>query len=187
MSDLFKKAKGLFIQEDDPEVEELSPKFKITEEDRRLYGTNVEEQEISVADIDTSNLITIDYIYNSNNLNNKDKSIYKVNEINTALPDMPMDAKKASVLGMLSVSKIELNEIEQDSENRINSLIGSLDQFTKETQAIVDEAELLITEKEKEIEKLKNEISNRKQLQEKQSKLIEDELEFIKSTMNFIK
>ena len=31
MSDLFKKAKGLFIQEDDPEVEELSPKFKITE------------------------------------------------------------------------------------------------------------------------------------------------------------
>ena len=47
---------------------------------------------------------------------------------------MPSDAKKASVIGMLTVSKIEISEIEKDSKLRTDAIIGSLDQFTKETE-----------------------------------------------------
>ena len=192
MSDLFKKAKGLFIQTDESsDSVEIHSKFTITDEDRRLYGNDVEtpitQEEIKVAEIDTSNLITIDEVYHLNNLDDKDKSIYKINEIKNALPDMPNEAKKASVLGMLSVSKIELSDIDEDSTNRINALIGSLEKFTQETQSITTDAEALIAEKEKEIEELKNKISSRKQLQEQQSKLFEDELELIQSTIKFIK
>ena len=143
-------------------------------------------QETVAAEMDNSDLISIDDIYAENGLSNKDKSIYKVNEIKTALPDMPTDSKKASVIGMLTVSKIEISEIEDDAKERTDVIIAALDNFTSETQRIVDAAEEQINEKLKEIEDLKNRISNRKQLQEMQSKLCENELDLIASTVKFI-
>lgn len=143
-------------------------------------------QETVVAEIDNSDLISIDDIYAENGLSNKDKSIYKVNEIKTALPDMPTDSKKASVIGMLTVSKIGISEIEDDAKERTDVIIAALNNFTSETQRIVDAAEEQINEKLKEIEDLKNRISNRKQLQEMQSKLCENELDLIASTVKFI-
>lgn len=143
-------------------------------------------QETVAAEMDNSDLISIDDIYAKNGLSNKDKSIYKVNEIKTALPDMPTDSKKASVIGMLTVSKIGISEIEDDAKERTDVIIAALDNFTSETQRIVDAAEEQINEKLKEIEDLKNRISNRKQLQEMQSKLCENELDLIASTVKFI-
>ena len=143
-------------------------------------------QETVAAEMDNSDLISIDDIYAENGLSNKDKSIYKVNEIKTALPDMPTDSKKASVIGMLTVSKIEISEIEDDAKERTDVIIAALNNFTSETQRIVDAAEEQINEKLKEIEDLKNRISNRKQLQEMQSKLCENELDLIASTVKFI-
>lgn len=143
-------------------------------------------QETVAAEMDNSDLISIDDIYAENGLSNKDKSIYKVNEIKTALPDMPTDSKKASVIGMLTVSKIGISEIEDDAKERTDVIIAALDNFTSETQRIVDAAEEQINEKLKEIEDLKNRISNRKQLQEMQSKLCENELDLIASTVKFI-
>lgn len=143
-------------------------------------------QETVAAEMDNSDLISIDDIYAENELSNKDKSIYKVNEIKTALPDMPTDSKKASVIGMLTVSKIGISEIEDDAKERTDVIIAALNNFTSETQRIVDAAEEQINEKLKEIEDLKNRISNRKQLQEMQSKLCENELDLIASTVKFI-
>ena len=143
-------------------------------------------QETVAAEMDNSDLISIDNIYTENGLANKEKSIYKVNEIIAALPDMPTDSKKASVIGMLTVSKIGISEIEDDAKERTDRIISVLDNFTSETQRIVDAAEEQINEKLKEIEDLKNRISNRKQLQEMQSKLCENELDLIASTVKFI-
>ena len=191
------KAKNLLIETEENENVTIGGKnYEITPADREVYSSsvtferNMDGSKTPIfnesAKIDTSDLISIDEVYSANELDNKDKSIYKVNEIKAALPDMPSDAKKASVIGMLTVSKIGISEIEDDSKSRTDAIIGSLDQFTKETENIINDAETLIAEKEKEIEDLKSKIAARKQLQESQSKLFEDELDLIKKTLDFI-
>lgn len=184
---IFDKVKGALIE---------------TEEDNKNVLGNVNVSSVSgitseteyrakqpkeVVEMNNSDLISVDAIYSENGLSDNSKSIYKVNEIRAALPDMPSDSKKASVIGMLTVSKIDISEIENDAEERIDTIIAVLNNFTSETQRIVDSAEEQIAEKEKEIEELKNKIADRKQLQERQGKLCEDELELINATVNFIK
>ncbi len=194
---IFEKTKSLFIQEDTDvpmnrgnQRDPSDPSLDFIEQSTRSYGQSIHveptTEEIKVADIDTSDLITVDEVYHSNLLDDKEKSIYKVNQIKAALPDMPTDAKKASVLGMLSVSNIAIDEITADSKKRTDALIGSLNNFTNETQTIVDDATASIQQKEKEIEELRNKISERKTLQEKQQGLFEEELNSIKSTLDFI-
>lgn len=183
--DFFNKAKNLLIENEDNEKDNI---FNLTEEDRKIYSTNddISEENISSAEVDSDELMDIDYIYSINNLENKEKSIYKVIEIKEALPDMPIVSKKASVLGMLTISKIELDEIQKDSDSRVNSLIGSLEQFSQQTNKTIDYGEEVIAIKTKEIESLKNAIQERKALQEKQKELIENEINKIKNINDFI-
>lgn len=179
------KAKGLFIEK---EEDNNLINYKISPADRKAYSlsTDTDTSTVEVADIDTSKLISINDVYNENNLSDKDKSIYRVNEIKAVLPDMPNDAKKASITGMLTVSNIGISEIEDDSKIRTGVLIETLDKFTSETDKIVVTAQDLIEQKEAEIEELKTTISDRKKLQEKQASIFVDELDLIDKTLKFI-
>lgn len=100
------KAKNLLIETEENENVTIGGKnYEITSADREVYSSpvtferNTDGSKTPIfnesAKIDTSDLISIDEVYSANELDNKDKSIYKVNEIKAALPDMPIDAKKS--------------------------------------------------------------------------------------------
>ncbi len=83
--------------------------------------------EVQVSDIeikcDASELVSIATIYEENELVDYESSIYKVDQIRNVLPkDLPKEAKKESVLGMMQVTGLSLDIVLADAEIRKNIL-----------------------------------------------------------------
>lgn len=138
-------------------------------------------------EIDTSDLVTTDDIYLAANLTNLTKSIFKVDEIKKVLPaSMTEETKKQSVIGMMQVSGITVEEVVNDANARTEALLAALEESTAETENIIADGEALISKHEEEIRALKESIENRKKLQEEQNKLINAELEKVNNIKGFI-
>lgn len=138
-------------------------------------------------EIKTENVITIDEIYDAAGILDKEKSIYKVEEIKNALPDnLPRDSKKNSAIAMMAITKLTGEEAIVDADNRSDILIEALTQFTEETNRIKTIAQEQIAKLEAEIDELKQKISSRSLSQEQQQDLISSELEKIKAIKEFI-
>ena len=144
---------------------------------------NTQELEVNI-----SNVTSIEDIYKSVNMEDLSKSIYKVEEIKGVLPNtLPMATKKESVLGMMQVSGVSIEEVFNDFNNRNSVLKSALESFSNETIQIVESNSKQIYLLEEEINKLKENINSRKLEQEQQEKIINDEIEKINSIAEFIK
>ena len=181
MKGFLNSIKNALIEEEDVNTINVGPAGRVN------VVTPVETYE-QLIELDTANVLSIDTIYEPGSVTDKERSIYKVEEIRNILPDsLTKEAKKVSVVGMLSVSKITVEEVCLDADKRTELLLNTLEQFTQETVAIRQQAQLEIDELEAQVEAKKAEITARNLEQEKQSEIITTELEAIRTIHEFIK
>lgn len=144
-------------------------------------------EEIQGVDIKVTNVSTIEKIYDVGNMSDLSKSVYKIEEIKSVLPNtLPTAAKKESVLGMMQVSGITVEEVIEDANNRSEVLNSVLLNFTNQTVELIEESSNEIKELEDRINELKEGINSRKLEQEQQEKIIKDEFEKINTVIEFI-
>jgi hypothetical protein len=124
--------------------------------------------------------ICIADVFEQNGLNDLTKSIYKVDEFRKTLPtSLPLDIAKQSILGIISVSGLDVESLKQDARNRIDVLMKAKDMCTVKTAEIVSGNEDKINGLLAEVEKLKNEISDRQEYQQHVEEFVFKEIDTI--------
>lgn len=150
---------------------------------------DVYESEIEIPEnIVLKDVMNVQEIYEKFNLTDDQNTIYKIEQFSSALPkELNNDAKKASVIGILSASNLDVATLIADGDVRKQALLSTLKAFSDETTTIVESKKTEIAELELKIDQLKTEINDRKNAQEKQDNLIKDEVENIQGIIDFIK
>ena len=174
------------VESTEPEIstEDLQKELRsISEEPQQ---TTIEIQDIP-EDMLLEDVITVEEVYEKFGLTQMETSIFKVDEFLSVLPkELPNDAKKTSVLGILSASGLSLDSLLNDATSRQSALLSTFDAFTNETNSIVDTKKAEIEDLEQKIDQLKTEINDRKKAQESQEDIVMKEKEKIQNIVNFI-
>lgn len=154
----------------------------------QIQGESGLEETVEIPeDMTLENVLTVDQIYASFDLSDKSSSIFKVNEFASVLSkDLTNDAKKASVLGILTVSGLNVGDLIEDAEKRVDALTATQISFEAETKEIISNKENEIVELEARIDELKAEISKRKKEQEQQDQIVAEEKDLIDKILKFI-
>lgn len=134
-------------------------------------------------------MLTIDEIYRNSHLETDlKKSIFMADVYIKAIPEnLPMDVKRETVLNIMNVSNVSLDELLNDAYKRIDSLNTVLEETVSTTQEIFNRNDATIRELEKRIEDLKEINKGRKKFQEDQNTLIEYEIQKIINLVEFVK
>jgi hypothetical protein len=166
----------------------LNTNVNINEVENQL----IETQPIYEKD-EITNVISVDDIYKKaneteeNKLNDLNTSIFKIEEFKNALPkELPTVDKKNSILGILNVSKIELNDLLKDGDKRVNILQNFLNQYGTIMKDEISVNEQKIMELENQIKELQVQIINNKTYIEKETELITNEVNKINDIKKFI-
>jgi len=178
---------GLVEPSEDFNQDELieSLQLQSMEIEQDVYHNHVPEMVLQFGEDEDFLIVT--EIYEKAEISDLSKSIFKAEEFGNHLPnDLPSEVKRQSVIGILTASGLQVEELFEDAEKRINAL--------KEVSTVTTEkSNLVIAEKEQEtidllnkIDSLKQDIINRKTAQEKQDGLINDELTKIGQILKFI-
>ena len=149
------KLKNFFVEEV-PKEQEYNDDFEYS----------VDETDVSV-DLDEVHTDTIiSDIYEQNELSDKSKSIFKIEELINSFPkEMVTETKRNSVLATLGVFGLTVTDVTLDGEQRIDVLNSVC---TK----ILDEGNANITNKNSEIESHKEEIARlEKEILEQQTEM----------------
>ena len=168
--------KGLFVEEIPNEEEMYEVESSYVEE---------ENVEVELDSVNTDTLITD--IYAQNELFDKTKSIFKVEELINSLPkEMVTETKKASVLATLGVFGLTVTDVTLDGESRIDVLSGVLTKILGEGNDTVVSKETEIEEHKKEIARLEKEISDQKNEMKVSEDTINAEISRITGLVKFI-
>ncbi len=168
--------KGLFVEEIPNEEEMYEVESNYVEE---------ENVEVELDSVNTDTLITD--IYAQNELFDKTKSIFKVEELINSLPkEMVTETKKVSVLATLGVFGLTVTDVTLDGENRIDVLSGVLTKILGEGNDTVTSKEVEIEEHKKEIARLEKEISDQKTEMKVSEDTINAEISRITGLVKFI-
>jgi len=136
---------------------------------------------------DGTDFLTVLEAYDKVGLSNLDKSIFKVDDFGKHLPDnLPLETKRQSVIGILTASGLELGDLLEDAELRIQTLKGVLVATTDNTNEIITEKESEINDLLFKVDTLKQEIIDRNVAQERQDELVDEELTKINQILKFI-
>lgn len=157
------------------------------EEMYEVESSYVEEEnvEVELDSVNTDTLITD--IYAQNELFDKTKSIFKVEELINSLPkEMVTETKKASVLATLGVFGLTVTDVTLDGESRIDVLSGVLAKILGEGNDTVVSKETEIEEHKKEIARLEKEISDQKNEMKVSEDTINTEINRITSLVKFV-
>jgi len=134
-------------------------------------------------------MLTIDEIYRNAHLESDvKKTIFMADVYIKAIPEnLPLDIKRETVLNIMTVSNISLDEQLNDAYKRIDALNTVLEDIVSTTQEIFDRNDATIRELEKRIEDLRDINQNRKKFQEDQNTMIEYEIQKIINLVEFVK
>lgn len=134
-------------------------------------------------------LLTIDEIYRNAHLESEvKKTIFMTDVYLKAIPEnLPIDIKRETVLNIMNVSNISLDDLLNDAYKRIDSLNTVLEETVSTTQDVFNRNEATIRELEKRIEDLREINKNRKKFQEDQNTMIEYEIQKIINLVEFVK
>lgn len=134
-------------------------------------------------------MMTIDEIYRNAHLDNDvKKTIFMADVYLKAVPEnLPIDIKRETVLNIMNISNISLDELLNDAYRRIDSLNTVLEETVATTQDVFNRNDATIRELEKRIEDLKEINKNRKKFQEDQNTMIEYEIQKIINLVEFVK
>lgn len=168
--------KGLFVEEIPNEEEMYEVESNYVEE---------ENVEVELDSVNTDTLITD--IYAQNELFDKTKSIFKVEELINSLPkEMVTETKKTSVLATLGVFGLTVTDVTLDGESRIDVLSGVLTKILGDGNDTVVSKETEIEELKKEIARLEKEISDQKNEMKVSEDTINAEISRITSLVKFV-
>ncbi len=168
--------KGFFVEE-------------VPQEEDYDFGQIIEDVDVGGAELDAVRTDTlIEDIYSQNELADKTKSIFKIEELINSLPkEMVTETKRNSVLATLEVFGLNESDVENDGMKRTEILNSILIKILEEADKSIREKEEEIENHKKEIERLEKEISAQ-QLELKSSQAtIEAENKRIVDLIKFIK
>jgi hypothetical protein len=148
------------------------------------YKKNIEEY----APYTSDKVTEISDIYkNEGIIDDNIKSIYIIDSFLKALPEtLPNEAKRQSVLNIISASGMNLETLLEDGKNRVNLVHTFHKGFTSKTDEITRQCKIAIEELTAKIEKYKDAISQREDLQKEQDLKLEYEIQKIENIISFI-
>lgn len=163
-------------------VEEVSNE-KTYEEDVYSYETENADVELDAVNTDT----LIEDIYVQNDLYDKTKSIFKVEELINSLPkEMVTETKRSSVLAILGSFGLTVTDVNLDGENRVETLSGVLEKITIEGKDEISKKETEIEKRKREIADLEKYISDKQTEMKSSEESINAEVTRISELMKFI-
>lgn len=136
---------------------------KIPEEENYDVGTDysVEDSTVPVELDEVHTDTLIDDIYAQNELSDRSKSIFKIEELINSLPkEMVTETKRGSVLATLGVFGLTVTDVTLDGEQRMDVLNSVLAKILDDGNANVTDKETEIENHKKEIARLEKEISD---------------------------
>lgn len=154
--------------------------------DAMAYAQEQEENKRKI-EINNKNVASIEEIYAATKLDDLSRSIYKIQEIQSVLPNtLPVATKKESVLGMMKVSNITLENVLDDANFRKEVLSQILKETSEDHLSFTEECNEEIRQLEARINELKENMISKNLEQEQQEKIINNELNTIESIVSFI-
>lgn len=166
-------------------IEEVPSKIQLeTYEEDNIY---CDEVTVS-AELDNVNVNTlIEDVYVQNDLFDKTKSIFKIEELINTLPkEMVTATKKTSVLAALGVFGLTVTDVTFDGENRINVLSSILSKIIEDGSKNISEKEAEIENYKKQIASLEKEIADIKTEVSSSENIINSEITRITELIKFI-
>lgn len=136
---------------------------KVPEEENYDVGTDysVEDSTVPVELDEVYTDTLIDDIYAQNELSDRSKSIFKIEELINSLPkEMVTETKRGSVLATLGVFGLTVTDVTLDGEQRMDVLNSVLAKILDDGNANVTDKETEIENHKKEIARLEKEISD---------------------------
>lgn len=146
------------------------------------------EEETVEAELESVNTETlIDDIYAQNNLADKSRSIFKVEELISSLPkEMATETKRNSVLAILGSFNLTATDVVTDGEERVKILTSIKEQVDSDSKMTVAEKEVQIEELKKSIEVLTVEIANEQEKARISNETISAEVVKVESLVKFV-
>ena len=136
---------------------------KVPDEENYDVGTDysVEDSTVPVELDEVHTDTLIDDIYAQNELSDRSKSIFKIEELINSLPkEMVTETKRGSVLATLGVFGLTVTDVTLDGEQRMDVLNSVLAKILDDGNANVTDKETEIENHKKEIARLEKEISD---------------------------
>ena len=158
------------------------------EEDPVIYEEDYMEEDyvdVNTENVTQDNLITD--IYNQNELSDLSKSIFKVEELINSLPkEMPNETKKTTVLSMLSIFGLTVDEVLADGEQRSCYVKAALASITDENNEVINNNNASIEQKKLEIQDLEKDNADRNIVIKNAEDKVETEIERINGLIKFL-
>lgn len=168
---------------------------------KKLFMEEIPQEEDYESDIDTYESSTttdveleevntdtlIEDIYFQNELFDRKKSIFKVEELINSLPkEMVTETKKASVLAILSSFGLTTTDVGVDGENRVSVLSGVLSKIISDSNGEISNNETEIETHKKAIADLEKKISEKQNEMKVSETNINAEIARISELIKFI-
>lgn len=179
----------------EPAVEE-SP---IVEEEEEVHFEEIEMNPYTISQTEDGNidydkvvgdtkLMTIDSIYSCKNLpKNMNESVFMIELYSKTLPEnLPIEVKRQSVLNILKVGSLDVENLLQDAYNRIDLLNEVMEDVAQKTEEMNETNIEEIAELNRQIEALKDRMAKRAKYQQKQNTSIGYEIQRIINIVEFI-
>ena len=149
------------------------------------YAAEDTEVPVELDEVRTDTLI--DDVYVQNDLSDKSKSIFKIEELINSLPkEMVTETKRGSVLATLGVFGLTVTDVTLDGEQRVEVLNSVLSKILSDGENTVVDKESEIEDHKKEIARLEKEIADQQSEMKISENNINTEVGRITSLIKFI-
>ena len=162
---------------------------KVPEEENYDVDTDysVEDSTVPVELDEVHTDTLIDDIYAQNELSDKSKSIFKIEELINSLPkEMVTETKRGSVLATLGVFGLTVTDVTLDGEQRVDVLNSVLSKILNDGENIVIDKQTEIENHKKEIARLEKEIADQQSEMKTSENNINAEVDRISGLIKFI-
>lgn len=164
--------------------------IEVNEPVEEFVSVEVEVEVESVPDVNIDGLTetnTVNTVYELNGLNDERESIFAAENFMKTLPvEMPKDAKRASVLGIIAAAGMSVEAVMNDGANRLAILDAALLEKTEYSNQLIALAEEAISKLSAQIESNKTTIYETKAAQAQVDEQIEAECKRIVELMKFL-
>ncbi len=181
----------LLAAKNEPTSEDLLAKMAgKAEAVKEVEVSQIEDKlDVLIGSYEKNKMMSIDDIYRSSRMEaDKKRTIFMVDVFQKTLPEnLPIDVKRASVMNIMDVSSINLENLLNDAYKRIDALNSVLEETVQTTEDVTAKNNASISELENRIKELRKVLEARQQFQEDQTSVIEYEIQKIIGIVDFIK
>ena len=175
---------GLVKSIEMPQEEVATPEENILFEAENQF---VQIDRESMCEVDLSQLLQIETIYEKADLNEKEASIFKVAEIVESLPEeLSTRQKREIALKLLGTMHLCLEELLIDGQQRLTVLMEAESKFNEETESNVTSFKEEIKRLESRIDELKEKVIFSQKQNEAETVLLEEEIDKVNHLLVFM-